>query len=94
MKNTYTALKQVIFPFCLRKQGVFRGNGLLFWTFSTFDDIKFICFQKTSVSVAQSDAMVKKHHVYMTKNGRISIAGITSANVQYVADSIKEALNA
>jgi aspartate/tyrosine/aromatic aminotransferase len=36
--------------------------------------------------------MVQKHHVYMTKNGRISVAGLTKANVEYVALAIKDVL--
>lgn len=42
-------------------------------------------FSFTGLTVKQSEAMVKKHHVYMTKNGRISVAGLTSSNVPYVA---------
>jgi aspartate/tyrosine/aromatic aminotransferase len=49
-------------------------------------------FSFTGLSPAQSDAMVKKHHVYMTKNGRISIAGLNSKNVKYVADAMKDVL--
>lgn len=47
-------------------------------------------FTFTGLTPAQSDKMVKKHHVYMTKNGRISVAGLTSANVGYVARAIKD----
>jgi len=34
--------------------------------------------------------MVKKHSIYMTKNGRISICGVTTKNVDYIASSIKD----
>jgi aspartate/tyrosine/aromatic aminotransferase len=34
--------------------------------------------------------MVSKHHIYMTKNGRISVAGLTAKNVPYVAQAIKD----
>jgi aspartate/tyrosine/aromatic aminotransferase len=47
-------------------------------------------FSFTGLTPAQSDAMVKKHHVYMTKNGRISVAGLTTSNVPYVAQCIKD----
>jgi len=47
-------------------------------------------FSFTGLTPAQSDAMVKKHHIYMTKNGRISVAGLTSKNVEYVAKCIKD----
>lgn len=49
-------------------------------------------FSFTGLTTPQSEAMVKKHHVYMTKNGRISIAGLTQFNSQYVADAIKDVL--
>ena len=47
-------------------------------------------FSFTGLTVKQSEAMVKKHSIYMTKNGRISICGVTSKNVDYIADSIKD----
>ena len=47
-------------------------------------------FSFTGLTPAQSDAMVKKHHIYMTKNGRISVAGLTTKNVEYVAKCIKD----
>ena len=50
-------------------------------------------FSFTGLSVKQSEAMVKKHSIYMTKNGRISIAGITSKNVDYVASCIKDVVD-
>ena len=46
-------------------------------------------FSFTGLSVKQSEAMVKQHHIYMTKNGRISVAGLTKGNVEYVAQCIK-----
>lgn len=47
-------------------------------------------FSFTGLTPKQSDAMVKKHHIYMTKNGRISVAGLTTQNVPYVAQCIKD----
>ena len=47
-------------------------------------------FSFTGLSVKQSEAMVNKHHIYMTKNGRISVAGLTEGNVGYVAQCIKD----
>lgn len=46
-------------------------------------------FSFTGLTTAQSDAMVKKQSIYMTKNGRISVCGITTKNVDYIAESIK-----
>jgi aspartate aminotransferase len=47
-------------------------------------------FSFTGLTIKQSEAMVKKHHIYMTKNGRISVAGLTTKNVEYVAQAIKD----
>lgn len=49
-------------------------------------------FSFTGLTVKQSEAMVKQHHIYMTKNGRISVAGLTKKNVPYVAAAIKDVL--
>ncbi len=49
-------------------------------------------FAYTGLTAAQSKRMVEKHHIYMTNNGRISIAGLTTLNVEYVAECIKEVI--
>lgn len=50
-------------------------------------------FSFTGLTVKQSDTMVKKHSIYMTKNGRISVCGITTKNVDYIAECIKDVVN-
>jgi aspartate aminotransferase len=50
-------------------------------------------FSFTGLTLKQSEAMVKKHHIYMTKNGRISICGITTKNVDYIAQCIKDVVD-
>lgn len=42
----------------------------------------------TGLDPEQSKAMVEKAHIYMTGNGRISMAGLNSHNVAYVAESL------
>jgi len=39
----------------------------------------------TEEQVAQ---LRSKHHIYMTKDGRISMAGVNSENVEYIANAI------
>jgi len=46
-------------------------------------------FSFTGLNKEQCESMLKDHHIYMLKNGRISMAGITSKNVKYVASCIK-----
>jgi aspartate aminotransferase len=47
-------------------------------------------FSFLGLSPKQCEQMIGKHHIYMTSNGRISIAGLTTANVEYVANAIKD----
>ena len=46
-------------------------------------------FSFTGLTPAQSKAMVNTHSIYMTNNGRISVCGITTKNVDYIAECIK-----
>lgn len=45
-------------------------------------------FAFTGLKPEQMDALAKEHSVYATKDGRISVAGITSGNVKRLAESI------
>ncbi|XP_078439335.1 aspartate aminotransferase 5 [Wolffia australiana] len=45
-------------------------------------------FSFTGLNKSQSDNMTEKWHVYMTKDGRISLAGLSLAKTEYLADAI------
>jgi len=47
-------------------------------------------FAYTGIKPEQVEKMTKEYHVYLTKNGRISIAGITSQNVKHLATAIHD----
>lgn len=47
-------------------------------------------FSFIGLSEAQCEAMVKQHHIHMAKNGRISVSGLTNANIPYIASCIKD----
>ncbi len=47
-------------------------------------------FSFTGLSPAQVDNMINKHKIFMTKDGRISLAGLNSAKVPYVAAAIDD----
>nr|AIT70251.1 aspartate aminotransferase [Ahnfeltiopsis flabelliformis] len=49
-------------------------------------------FSYTGLTSQQVAFMREKYHVYMTSNGRISMAGLTDDTVQYVADAMKDAV--
>lgn len=45
-------------------------------------------FAYTGLTAEQMDKLAKEHSVYATKDGRISVAGITSGNVKRLAEAI------
>ncbi|CDQ61924.1 unnamed protein product [Oncorhynchus mykiss] len=50
------------------------------------DQIGMFCF--TGLKPEQVERLTKEFSVYMTKDGRISMAGVTSSNVGYLAHGI------
>ncbi|CAH0493612.1 unnamed protein product [Peronospora effusa] len=52
------------------------------------DQIGMFCY--TGLTEAQVMRMIEKHHIYLTKDGRVSMAGVTTKNVEYIAQSIAE----
>lgn len=47
-------------------------------------------FAYTGLTKDQVQAMADKHHIYFTMDGRISIAGLNTNNVAYVANCIND----
>lgn len=47
-------------------------------------------FSYTGLTAEQVEVMQKKHHVYLLKSGRISMAGVNTKNVQYLAKAIDD----
>lgn len=45
-------------------------------------------FSFTGLNAVQSTALVEKAHIYLTANGRISMAGLNSKNIRYFAESL------
>jgi len=50
--------------------------------------IGMFCY--SGLTPEQCDELASKYHIYMTRNGRISMAGVTSSTVEYLAKSIAE----
>lgn len=50
------------------------------------DQIGMFCF--TGMNAEQSEKLSKEFSIYLTKDGRISMAGVTSKNVDYLAEGI------
>eukprot|EP00210_Caulerpa_lentillifera_P008788 g8384.t1 len=55
------------------------------WTFVTS---QIGMFSFTGLQPAQVENMTGKHHIYMTKDGRISLAGLPSSKAEYLANAI------
>lgn len=50
--------------------------------------IGMFCF--SGLTPEQVDSLASEHSVYLTRNGRISMAGVTTGNVDYLAGAIAE----
>jgi len=57
------------------------------WSHIT-NQIGMFCY--TGLNPQQVDRLTNEFHVYLTKNGRISIAGITSKNVEHLANAMHQ----
>ncbi|KAJ0405665.1 hypothetical protein ATCC90586_004468 [Pythium insidiosum] len=64
-----------------------NNTGKSDWRHIT-DQIGMFCY--TGLTEAQVERMIEKHHIYLTKDGRVSMAGVTSKNVDYLAECMAE----
>ncbi|XP_058807544.1 aspartate aminotransferase, mitochondrial [Phymastichus coffea] len=65
-----------------------RNNGSTRdWSHIT-DQIGMFCF--TGLKAPEVERLTKEFSIYLTKDGRISMAGVTSKNVEYLAHAIHE----
>jgi len=44
-------------------------------------------FAFTGLNEDQVNKLAKEHHIYLTKDGRISVAGLNTKNVDYIAQA-------
>eukprot|EP00906_Rhabdomonas_costata_P015817 RCo022693 len=47
-------------------------------------------FSYTGLTPAQCEALISKHHIYLLTNGRISVAGLTTATVPQLASAMHD----
>ena len=71
---------------CLRSRLSDMGSRLP-WQHIT-SQIGMFCF--TGLQAEQVERLTREFHVYLTKDGRISIAGINKGNVDHLAKAIHE----
>jgi aspartate aminotransferase len=50
--------------------------------------IGMFCY--TGLTPEQVDRLASEFHIYLTRNGRISVAGVTSSNVEYIALAVQQ----
>jgi aspartate aminotransferase len=66
--------------------GMFRYSRILFFYSLVFLSSPNHSF--TGLTAPQTKALADKAHVYMTSNGRISMAGLNGSNIEYFAQSV------
>jgi len=69
----------------LLKEGLLAEGSKLNWDHVT-DQIGMFCF--SGMTPEMVDKLASDHHIYMTRNGRISMAGVTSKNVGPLAKAM------
>eukprot|EP00933_Yihiella_yeosuensis_P029265 TRINITY_DN2293_c0_g1_i1.p1 TRINITY_DN2293_c0_g1~~TRINITY_DN2293_c0_g1_i1.p1 ORF type:complete len:413 (+),score=94.47 TRINITY_DN2293_c0_g1_i1:86-1324(+) len=47
-------------------------------------------FSFTGLTTAQCERLIKEHHIYLLKSGRISMAGLNKNNIGYMVDAVDE----
>ncbi|XP_073942151.1 glutamate oxaloacetate transaminase 2 [Choristoneura fumiferana] len=67
------------------RKGLEGAGSKLPWQHIT-DQIGMFCF--TGLKPDQVERLAKEFHIYLTKDGRISVAGLFSKNVHYVAEAM------
>ena len=69
------------------RDGLVKEGSSRNWQHIT-DQIGMFCF--TGMTPDQVEKLTKEYSIYLTRDGRISVAGITSANVEYLAHAMHQ----
>ena len=69
----------------LLKDNLYANGSQHNWEHVT-SQIGMFCY--SGLSQDQVKSLIEDYHIYLTKDGRISMAGVTSDNVGYLANSI------
>ncbi|KAL3684346.1 hypothetical protein R1sor_002368 [Riccia sorocarpa] len=69
------------------RENLEKAGSQLSWQHIT-NQIGMFCY--SGMTPEQVDRLTNEYHVYMTRNGRISMAGVTTKNVEYLANAIHE----
>lgn len=69
------------------RENLEKLGSSLSWEHIT-DQIGMFCY--SGLTPEQVDRLTNEFHIYMTRNGRISMAGVTTGNVGYLANAIHQ----
>ena len=88
MADRIINMRQVLFDLLTNKLKTPSPNG------QGWDHIvkQIGMFSFTGLNADQCQKLIDKHHIYLTANGRISMAGLNSSNVEYVANAIDDVI--
>ena len=68
-------------------------DPLFFFSLGFLNSTKrFLWHSFTGLTAPQTKVLADKAHVYMTSNGRISMAGLNGSNIEYFAQSVDAAV--
>jgi len=67
------------------KEALISQGSKLKWEHVT-DQIGMFCF--SGLTPEQVDRLTNEFHIYLTRNGRISMAGVTTKDIPYLAEAI------
>jgi len=82
-----TMAERIISMRKLLKDGLAKAGSKRNWNHIT-DQIGMFCY--SGMTPEKVDRLTSQYHIYMTRNGRISMAGVTTSNVQILASAIHE----
>ena len=69
------------------QEAIIAAGSTKDWAHVT-SQIGMFCY--SGLNKEQDERLMNEYHIYITKDGRISMAGITTSNVKYVADAIHD----
>lgn len=88
-------MRDVVAKRIITMRGLLRGELERVGAAGTWNQIteQIGMFSYTGLSEKTCDLLIEKYHIYMLRTGRISMAGVNTKNVSYIAESIKAAIH-
>jgi aspartate aminotransferase len=84
-KDVKVMAERIITMRKLLKEALIGLGSKLKWDHVT-EQIGMFCF--SGLTPEQVDRLTNEYHIYLTRNGRISMAGVTSKDIPYLAEAI------